>query len=111
MELKTEVKNLGDLVVEDMEKIVSHNVTLHHPNGVLESVIKSVQRLNKTEGAPGRDKPFSIIFQCDDHVMPVQASVRIEHADFGLENVLITPVLKGEEDQDKPHIYFEAIFG
>ena len=111
MNKEINIKSLETLEVEDMEKVLDHNVTLHHPNGVLEAKITNVKKGKKREGVPGRDQPFSIIFECDEHAEPQQALVMIRHEEFVMENVLVTPVLKSEEDQEKPKIYFQAVFG
>lgn len=111
MENKTEAKDLASLTVKDIEAIVDHPVKLQHPNGLFEAKVARVSKLRKYEGAPGREQPFSIIFECEGHVAPVQASVNIHHEKFGLENVLVTPILKAAEDKDKNTVYFEAIFG
>ena len=111
MENTRELKDLSAINFNEIESIVNHEVTIHHPQGVIDAVVKGIRPLKKMEGAPGREQPFAIIFECGDHVTPQQASVMIRHEKFEMQNVFITPTMKSEEDKDKKNIYFEAVFG
>lgn len=110
MSKSPQIVDLASLTLDHFGTIKDEEVMLQHPNGKLKAVVKQVTALKKSKGCPGREQPFSIIFQCDDHFPPIQAVVQIEHPTFCLERVLVTPTLKPMEEIDSPHIYFEAVF-
>ncbi|VFQ46102.1 DUF6916 family protein [Desulfoluna butyratoxydans] len=99
------VKELAELAHTDFAEGVE--VSIHHPNGLIQGVLKEINPLRCSEESPGRKQPFSLLFQCDKASPAYQATVQLNLGEFCLEHVMITPV-QGEEDS--PYMFYEAVF-
>jgi hypothetical protein len=105
MEPSKTLKELAALAHTDF--VEGGEVSIHHPNGHFQGVLKEIHLLRQSEESPGRGQPFSLLFQCDKGTPAIQATVHLTLGDFYLEHVMISPVQGSEES---PYIFYEAVF-
>ena len=104
--------SLESFKFEDIKQYEKQKLTVHHPNGKFDATIKEVRQLKENKNNPGRDHPFSIIFQCENGIEIGQSVVGIANDSVALENIMITPIigLSENESSGDNFQYFESTF-